>query len=70
MLGPPSEFMVKEHSFLRVDFEQSSGGSRVYYAFVQTLAGDYLLAIEVIASSASELQQIAASLQSMIISDD
>ena len=70
MLAPPAEFTVKEHSFLRVDFEQRKGGARVYYAFVQTLAGDYLLGIEITASSLNELQQITASLQSMIISDE
>lgn len=70
IIGPASEFTVKEHQFLRADFERSTGGPHVYYSYVQTLAGDYLLTIELFASSPAELQQIAASLQSMFVSDD
>lgn len=68
--APPSEFNVKQHPFLRADFEQSSGGVRLHHAYIQTLTGDYLLTIELFASSQNELQQVASSLQSFSFSED
>jgi thiol-disulfide isomerase/thioredoxin len=70
ILEPASEFTVKKHQFLRADFERTSGARRVYNCYVQTLSEDYLLTIEIFASSHTELQQIAASLQSMSITED
>lgn len=64
------QFDVKQHEFLRVDMEQSSGTSRVYHSYVQTLAGHYLLTLELFSASQSELQQLVASLQSISITDD
>jgi thiol-disulfide isomerase/thioredoxin len=68
--GPASEFHVNKHAFVRADFSRSVGAVSVYQSFVQTIAGDYLLTIEIYAYSSDELQQVAASLQSMSISDD
>jgi thiol-disulfide isomerase/thioredoxin len=68
--APASEFEVKKHPFVRADFERSVGAISVYQSFVQTIAGDYLLNIEIYAYSTDELQQVAASLQSMSITDD
>jgi len=42
----------------------------VHESLVKTMAGDYLLNIEMYAYSLEELQQGSASLQSMSISDD
>jgi len=61
---------VNKHQFLRADFERTSGGARVYQSYVQTLSEDYLLTIEIFASSPEELQQAAASLQSMAITEE
>ncbi len=68
--GPASEFHVNKHAFVRADFERSVGAVSLYQSFVQTVAGDYLLTIEIYAYSSEELRQVAASLQSMSISDD
>jgi thiol-disulfide isomerase/thioredoxin len=68
--APASEFLVKKHPFVRADFERSVGAISVYQTFIQTIAGDYLLTVEIYAYSTDELQQVAASLQSMTISDD
>jgi len=68
--APASEFHVSKHSFVRADFERSVGAVSVYQSFVQTIAGDYLLNIDIYAYSIGELQQVAASLQSMSIIDD
>jgi hypothetical protein len=68
--APASEFEVKKHPFVRADFERSVGAVSVYQSFIQTIAGDYLLNIEIYAYSADELQQVAASLQSMSITDE
>lgn len=70
IIGAASEFRVNKHSFVRADFERSVGAARIYQSFVQTIAGDYLLTIEIYAYSTDELQQAAASLQSMAISDE
>jgi thiol-disulfide isomerase/thioredoxin len=69
-IGAASEFHVNKHSFLRADFERSVGAARIYQSFLQTIAGDYLLTIEIYAYSLDELQQAAVSLQSMSISDE
>ena len=68
--APALEFLVKDHQFLRADFERSSGRSQIYQSQIQTLAGDSLLTIDIFATSADELQKIAASMQSMTIKDD
>jgi len=70
IVGTASEFQVNKHSFVRVDFERGAGAIHIYQSFVQTVAGDYLLNIEIYAYSLDELQQVAASLQSMSITDE
>ena len=70
IIGTASEFHVNKHSFARADFERSVGATRIYQSFVQTIAGDYLLTIEIYAYSADELQQAASSLQSMSVADE
>jgi len=70
LFAQASEYIVNKHEFLRADFERSSGGTHVYQSYVQTLSEDYLLTIEIFASSPDELQQVAASLQSMSITDE
>jgi thiol-disulfide isomerase/thioredoxin len=68
--GAASEFQVSKHALVRADFERSAGAVRIYQSMVQTVARDYLLNIEIYAYSLDELQQVAASLQSMAISDE
>jgi len=70
LLGPTSKFEVKDHAFARADFERSAGGMRIYQGYVQTLSEDYLLAIEIYATSAEELQKIGDTLQTMVIADE
>lgn len=70
LTGPPVEFRVNKHLFVRADIERSIGSLHMYQSMVQTIAGDYLLTIEIYAYSADELQQVAASLQTMAISDE
>jgi thiol-disulfide isomerase/thioredoxin len=70
IIGAASEFHVNKHSFVRADFERSVGAVSVYQSFVQTIAGDYLLTLEIYAYSLDELQQVAASLQSLSITDE
>jgi hypothetical protein len=69
LTGPPVEFRVNKHPFVRADFDRSVGALHMYQSIVQTIAGDYLLTMEVYAYSADELQKVAASLQTMTISD-
>lgn len=68
--APALEFLVKDHQFLRADFERSAGRSSIYQSQIQTLAGDSVLTIDIFATSADELQKIALSMQSMTIKDD
>jgi thiol-disulfide isomerase/thioredoxin len=70
LFAPASEYVVNKHQFLRADFERTSGGTHVFQSYVQTLSEDYLLTVEIFASSPDELQQIAASLQSMSITEE
>jgi thiol-disulfide isomerase/thioredoxin len=70
IVGAASEFQVNKHPFVRADFERSAGAVRIYQSLVQTVAGDYLLNIEIYAYSLDELQQVAASLQSMSIAEE
>jgi hypothetical protein len=70
LAGTASEFHVNKHQFLRADFDRSVGAAHIYQSFVQTIAGDYLLTIEIYAYSSDELKQVAASLQLMSITDD
>jgi len=69
LTGPPVEFRVNKHPFVRADFDRSVGALHMYQSMVQTIAGDYLLTIEVYAYSADELQKVAASLQTLTIAD-
>lgn len=70
VMRPPNRYEVNEHAFLRVDMERNVGGMRLYQAYVQTLSNDYLLTIEIYATSADELQRIGETLQAMTIKDD
>ncbi len=70
LIASASKFTVKDHDFVRADFERSAGASKVYYSYVQTISGDYMLTIEIFAASQEDLQKIAASLQSMVITDN
>jgi hypothetical protein len=67
--GPASEFQVNKHRFLRVDFERSVGAVTLYQSQVQTLAGDYVVTVEMTGYSREELQRVAASLETMVITD-
>jgi len=69
IIAEPTQFKVKDHDFLRADFERSSP-VHAFEAFIQTVAGDYSLTIEIFATSPDELQKAAESLQSMEISDE
>ena len=69
-VGTASEFQVNKHGFVRADFERGVGAVHIYQSFVQTVAGENLLTIEIYAYSLDELQQVASSLQSMIIRDE
>ena len=70
LVGPANKYEVKEHAFLRVDMERNVGGTRLYQAYVQTLSNDYLLTIEIYATSAEELQKVGETLQTMVIKED
>ena len=70
LTGPPVEFRVNKHLFVRADFDRSVGSLHMYQSLVQTIAGDYLLTVEIYAYSADELQQVAACLQTMAINDE
>ena len=68
IIAGPMKFKVKEHEFVRADFQRSTP-SEMYQAYIQTVAQDQLLTIEIFAATTDELQKIADSLQSMEISN-
>jgi len=65
----PAEYRVKDHPFMRADFERSMGGQRILQAYVQTLSEDYLLTIEIYALSGDDKQAAVDSLQKLIIGE-
>ncbi len=67
LLGDISEFAANQHQFLRADFEHGIGSLRVYKSRVRTVAGAYMLDIEINAYSQDELQQVAGFLQTISI---
>ena len=70
LLAPAAGFEVARHKFLRADFERSLGALHYYQTIVETIAGDSVLHIEILAASAEELRQIADSLQNMEIENE
>jgi thiol-disulfide isomerase/thioredoxin len=70
VLGEPAEFAVQDHHFLRADFERSAGNGKAYEAYVQTIAGDYLLTVQFFAASPEDLARAAESLKAMLIRED
>lgn len=69
VLAPASAFEVKKHKFVRADFERTGGALHYCRSYVQTVAGDYLLNIEIVAETPEQLNKIADTLQSMEIED-
>ncbi len=69
IIASPSGYQVDAHAFFRADMERATG-AKYYTSFVQTLAGDYLLHIELFAYSKEELDTVASSLQAISISSD
>lgn len=70
VVSEPSMFEVNKHRFFRADFDHAVGAVHVYQSLVQTIAEDYLLNIELYAYSSEELNQAAASLKAMSITDE
>jgi hypothetical protein len=70
VIAEANEYEVSGHAFARTDFERGAGEQKAYEAYVQTLAGDYLLTIEIYAASAEELQRAAESPKSMMTKDE
>jgi len=67
---PPATFEVKQHKFIRAEFERKSGALHYYQGIAQTDAGDYLLTIDWFAASLDELRTIGESLQKMEIRNE
>ena len=65
VLKPPSEFLVHNQQFMRVDLEHASASSRFYHAYVQTYTDSYTVTIEFFATTPDELDHETASLQSV-----
>jgi thiol-disulfide isomerase/thioredoxin len=70
MIAEGNKYEVNGHEFARADFERGAGERKAFEAYVQTLAGDYMLTIEIYAASTEELQRTAESLKSMMIKDE
>jgi cytochrome c biogenesis protein CcmG/thiol:disulfide interchange protein DsbE len=68
-LASASSFEVKKHKFVRADYERSSGALHYYLSYVQTVAGNYLVKIEIVAETAEQLREITGTLQTMEIEE-
>lgn len=69
-IGESYSYEVNQHEFFRADFDHAIGGLHVTQSVIQTLAGDYMLSIEIYAASPDELKTITDSLKTMSITDD
>jgi thiol-disulfide isomerase/thioredoxin len=65
----PAEYRVKDHQFMRADFERSMGGQHILQTYVQTLSEDYLLTIEIYALSGDDKQVAVGSLEKLVIDE-
>ena len=70
VIAEAKQYEVNGHAFARADFERGAGDRKAYQAYVQTLAGDYMLTIEIYAGSVEELQRATESLKRMMIKDE
>ncbi len=68
IVAAPAQYQVDGHAFFRADLARATG-ARYYSSFVQTLAGNYFLNIELFAYSMDELNQVASCLQAISISE-
>ena len=70
LMAPPVEFIVHNQHFVRADFDRAVGAVHLYSSIVETVAGEYALTFEILASSTAELQQSTSFLQSIVIADE
>ena len=70
LLAPPSEYLVHDQHFVRADFDRAVGAVHLYSSIVETVAGEYALTFEILASSTAELQQATSFLQSIVIANE
>lgn len=65
LLRPADGFVLKGHSFSRLEFEGRQGTTRICVSRLQTFLNGHMVLFEFYASSEEELQQLAATLQSI-----
>jgi Flp pilus assembly protein TadD len=66
LLSEPVEMTINDHVFIRKDFHGAEWGSAVWQTFVQTSVHGGLLTIRLGANSKAELDQLVATLQSLV----
>ena len=66
----PTSFMVEKHKFVRADLERSNGALHYYESYLMTVTGDYLLKVEIFASTMEELKALAATIEKIEIDDE
>jgi thiol-disulfide isomerase/thioredoxin len=65
--APASDMKWNNHSFIRADFLRTVGSLQLSLSTLQTIAGDSLLTIELLAYSPEEVQQVISILQGLSI---
>lgn len=61
----PEEFTAGDHQCFRVDFENKRQSPHSWVARIQTLVDEYLVTLEILATSQLELEQLTATAQSL-----
>lgn len=70
IVGSPYSYTVNRSTFFRADFERSNEALSVRQSLIQTLAGDYIIEVEINASSLDEMKQTEGFLQTISIAQN
>jgi len=68
-LAPVSSFEVRQHKFVRADFERSTAALHYCVSYIQAVSGESLLHIDITAESPEQLNTLADTLQSLKFDD-
>jgi hypothetical protein len=68
LVGSPEESSIGGHPVFRATYLGTQANNTAWFAQIQTLAGGYLVTLEISAASKEELDQLAAISQTLTLS--
>lgn len=70
LLRPADGFVLKRHSFFRLEFEGRQGATPIWVSRLQTFLNGHMVLFEFYASSEEELQQLSSTIESISFIED